>query len=96
MFSNSNVGSRLRNSYLKELCSRPSVGLTEVRRDGKDDAAIAKVINDEFNRCNQIMSPSEFDRHMRTFTKGCWVSISSKVQKNMHQPDSKHNFIFIG
>ena len=79
MFSNLKVGDHLRNSFLQELCSRPSVGLTEVRRDGKDTAAIAKAINDEFNRSIQTMPSSEFDRHMRTFTKGCWVSISRKL-----------------
>ena len=36
-------------SFLGELLKRPA-GTTEVRRDGKDDAAVARVIREEFNR----------------------------------------------
>lgn len=38
-----------RIQFMKDLCQRPSF-LTEVRRDGKDNAAVTKVIKDEFRR----------------------------------------------
>ena len=66
---------RLKQAFLEELCKRPSVGLTEVRRDGKDDAAIAGVITKEFNRCVGQMSESEFMYHMRTFSSATWVRV---------------------
>ena len=68
-----NLNSRLKSAFLQELCKRPSEGLTEVRRDGKDDAAIAKVITDEANRCSESMDQIEFFYHMRTYTTACWV-----------------------
>ena len=58
---------------LRELCKRPSTGLTEVRRDGKDNDAIAKVITKEFYRCINIMSQQNFVNHMHVYTYGCWV-----------------------
>ena len=68
-----NLNSRLKSAFLLELCKRPSEGLTEVRRDGKDDAAIAKVITDEANRCSESMDQMEFVYHMRTYATACWV-----------------------
>ena len=65
---------RLKTAFLNELCQRPSVGLTEVRRDGKDSTAISKVITNEFNRSHQVLSVSECVKHMETFARGCWVS----------------------
>jgi predicted component of type VI protein secretion system len=38
-----------REIILKSLCERPP-GLTEVRRDGKDDAAVTSVIREELRR----------------------------------------------
>ena len=35
---------RLKQAFLEELCRRPHKGLTEVRRDGKDNAAIASIV----------------------------------------------------
>ena len=67
------LNSRLKGAFLQELCQRPSVGLTEVRRDGKDNAAIGKVIKEEFNRCSEIMDQMEFVYHMRTYATACWV-----------------------
>ena len=64
---------RLKQAFLEELCRRPSTGLTEVRRDGKDDTAIAAVISKEFNRCVGNMSEADFMYHMRTFASACWV-----------------------
>ena len=74
---------RLKQAFLEELCRRPLTGLTEVRRDGKDDAAIAAVISKEFNRCVGNMSEADFMYHMRTFASACWVryiNITFKVK----------------
>ena len=68
-----NLNSRLKFVFLQELCKRPSEGLTEVRRDGKDDAAIEKVITEEANRCSDSMDQMEFVYHMRTYATACWV-----------------------
>ena len=64
----------MKTAFLHELCARPSAGLTEVRRDGKDNAAIAKVITKEFDRCAEIMDQMELVYHMRTYAVACWVS----------------------
>ena len=53
------LSERLKKAFLHELCQRPSIGLTEVRRDGKDNAAMAKVITNEFNRCAGNMAEPE-------------------------------------
>ena len=65
--------SRLKAAFLQELCTRPKKGLTEVRRDGKDDAAIAKVIKKEFDRCSETMDQMEFVYHMKTYATASWV-----------------------
>ena len=33
---------------LSALCERPNVGLTEVRRDGKDSSAVVAIVKHEF------------------------------------------------
>ena len=65
--------SRLKAAFLQELCMRPCAGLTEVRRDGKDNAAIAKVIKKEFDRCSETMDQMEFVYHMKTYATASWV-----------------------
>ena len=72
---------RLKQAFLEELCRRPSTGLTEVRRDGKDDTAIAAVISKEFNRCVGNMSEADFMYHMRTFASACWVRYKNTTSK---------------
>ena len=67
------LNSRLKSAFLQELCKRPSEGLTEVRRDGKDDTAIEKVITYEANRCFESMDQMEFINHMRIYATACWV-----------------------
>ena len=59
---------------LETVCERPS-GLTEVRRDGKDNAAVIRVIREEYSRCKEKkeMSDSELTKHMRNFAAACWV-----------------------
>ena len=68
------LNARLKTAFIQELCKRPeNVGLTEVRRDGKDNDAIAKVITEEANRCSESMDQMEFVYHMRTYATACWV-----------------------
>ena len=58
---------------LAKVCERPS-GLTEVRRDGKDNDAIARVIHMEFRRCEESgKSGEELCKHMQSFASACWV-----------------------
>ena len=66
-----------RVEFLKELCLRPS-GLTEVRRDGKDNDAVAKVIREEFTaRCYEVLEEglkkSKFVRRMKEYAAACWA-----------------------
>ena len=67
------ITSRLKKSFLTTLCRRPTVGLTEVRRDGKDTAAVAKVIKKEFMLKMDVMDQQEFITHMHTYASACWV-----------------------
>ena len=67
------INNRLKKAFLATLCKRPSVGLTEVRRDGKDNIAIAKVIRKEFLHRMEIMEHKEFINHMHTYAAACWV-----------------------
>ena len=58
---------------LEKLCKRPS-GLTEVRRDGKDDESVIKVIKQEYDKCKEnVMSDQDLGKHMETFAAACWV-----------------------
>jgi len=75
------LNSRLKGAFLQELCKRPSCGLTEVRRDGKDNAAIAKVITEEANRCSESMDQMEFVYHMRTYATACWATMEQLHQQ---------------
>lgn len=77
---------RLNEPFLHALCQRPSVGLTEVRRDGKDDEAVTKVIKKEFARSvkamggrvqNPEMAQTDLVNHMRTYAAACWATMES-------------------
>ena len=59
---------------LETVCERPK-GLTEVRRDGKDNAAVILVIKEEYRRCKEKkeMSDLQLTEHMHNFAAGCWV-----------------------
>ena len=70
------LNSRLKKAFLVTLCKRPTVGLTEVRRDGKDNMAVAKVIRKEYIHRMDIMEQPDFIRHMHTYASACWVRIS--------------------
>ena len=58
---------------LETLCERPT-GLTEVRRDGKDNNAVVVIIQQEFKRCEEKgMSDSDLTTHMQSFASASWV-----------------------
>ena len=50
-----------------------------VRRDGKDNAAIANVITKEFHRCVGNMAETNFMNHMRIVASACWVRVSKTL-----------------
>jgi len=93
---------RLNNAFLQELCRRPALGLTEVRRDGKDDEAVSKVIKNEFERSAKAMGgrnsllqpytgPSDHVNHMRTFAAAAWATMESMhlLQLEDDQPENE-------
>jgi len=61
----------------QQLCQRPQ-DLTEVRRDGKDNAAIAKLIKSEFHRRLQEEEEAEdhsrFIAKMEEFARASWAA----------------------
>ena len=60
---------------LEKFCKRPD-GLTEIRRDGKDNDAIINMIKDEYKMCEEkALTMKEISNHMEIFTSACWVSI---------------------
>ena len=60
---------------LEKFCKRPD-GLTEIRRDGKDNDAIINVIKEEYKMCEEKgLTMEEISNHMEVFTSACWVSI---------------------
>ena len=74
------VSNNLRKIHIKShkmllaaICQRPQLGLTEVRRDGKDSNAVTAVIEHEFARCKHL-EYSELAKHMESFASACWVS----------------------
>ena len=76
-YSDDDFSEAWRVEFLKELCLRPS-GLTEVRRDGKDNDAVAKVIREEFTaRCYEVLeeglNKSKFVRRMKEYAAACWA-----------------------
>ncbi len=66
-----------KQEFSQKLCKRPA-GLTEVRRDGKDDAAVAKVIRAEFRRrLNQEkkLGKKKFVHRMEEYAAACWATM---------------------
>ena len=55
------------------------MGMTEVRRDGKDNAAVAKVIKKEFMLKMDVMDQQDFIHHMHTYASACWVRSSTTL-----------------
>ena len=57
-----------------KLCERPR-GLTEVRRDGKDNDSVIRVIKKEFDKCQENgIQGEKLQKHMEIFASACWVS----------------------
>jgi len=84
---------RLKKAFLRNLCRRPAVGLTEVRRDGKDTDSVARVITKEFNRCVDSMDQDQFVNHMHTYTAACWATMESVHQQTLEddQPENERS-----
>merc|ERR1719431_421284 len=85
------INSRLKKAFLATLCRRPTVGLTEVRRDGKDNMAVARVIRKEFLHRMDIMEQSDFINHMHTYAAACWAMLESPHQQFLddEQPENE-------
>jgi len=67
-----------RVALLAELCVRPTVGLTEVRRDGKDNKAVTTAITREFNSYLALeRKRSKFEGHMRAYAKAAWATMEA-------------------
>ena len=64
---------------------RPKRGMTEMRRDGKDDAAVGRVIKAEFEkRQKQGLTKKKFEHRMKEFAKACWVTMEAMHQVQIH------------
>jgi len=85
------LNSRLKKAFLVTLCKRPTVGLTEVRRDGKDNMAVAKVIRKEYIDRMEVMEQPDFIRHMHTYASACWAMMESAHQQFLEdeQPENE-------
>ena len=60
-------------TFLKKVCERPS-GFTEVRRDGKDQDAVVKVIKNEIKICEEKGMPDNLlCKHIEVFASSAWV-----------------------
>ena len=70
------INQRLKRNFLLTLCSRPREGVTEVRRDNKDNAAVSKVIKKEFLSKQDVMDPQDFISHMHAYASSAWVNHS--------------------
>lgn len=66
-------GDAWKDDLLRELLQRPKY-MTEVRRDGKDDKVVAKVIKEEFERRLALSDAKEskFERRMKEYAAACW------------------------
>lgn len=61
-----------RITFMKEVCTKPE-WLTEVRRDGKDDEAVTKVIKKAFREGLATMEDQEvFEAKIREYAAACW------------------------
>jgi len=85
------ISTRLKTAFLLELCTRPSNGLTEVRRDGKDNKAVEDVIRAEFRRVYPLMKEKVFVSHMRAYAASSWATLESvhKLQLDDDQPENE-------
>ena len=81
-FADDDISEEWRISFLKEVCVKPA-WLTEVRRDGKDDEKVTRVIKDEFRRRFASLEPRrkrKFVHRMEEYAAACWSTCEA-----MHQ-----------
>jgi len=85
------ITTRLKTAFLLELCTRPASGLTEMRRDGKDNRAVEGVVRAEFKRAYPLMKEKEFVKHMRSYAAATWATLESvhKLQLDDDQPENE-------
>merc|ERR1712142_88858 len=74
------INTRLKKNFLITLCRRPHDGVTEVRRDNKDNIAVAKVIRKEFLAKIDVMDPQDFINHMHAYASAAWASMEAVHQ----------------
>jgi len=74
------INTRLKKNFLITLCRRPHEGVTEVRRDNKDNIAVAKVIRKEFMAKIDVMDPQDFINHMHAYASAAWASMEAVHQ----------------
>lgn len=82
-----------RDCFLHELTARPK-GMTEVRRDGKDDAVISKVIAAELDRRlaggSDDKKKAKFEAGMRDYAAACWETCE-QLHRLMLQDEQPEN-----
>jgi len=87
------INQEWKEKFLAELCTRPA-WLTEVRRDGKDTAAVSKVIQKEFDmRSGELTeeSRSKLVRRMEAYATACWSTCEAMHQLMLddEQPENE-------
>ena len=78
MTSQNNTDETGNEPFLNKLFKRPEENMTEVRRDGKDNEVVCKVIRKEYERTMEVMKGPEFRSHMESVASVCWVSCLNK------------------
>ena len=82
-----------KQEFMQKICKRPETGLTEVRRDGKDDAAVAKVIRAEFRRrlALEKKGKKKFVHRMQEYAAACWATMEQmhKLFLDDEQPENE-------
>lgn len=65
--------------FLADICRRPEDGLTEVRRDDKDNAAVRAVIRQEFSRrlAEVPKNRKKFEHRMKEYAQACWTTMEA-------------------
>jgi len=87
------INQEWKEKFLAELCTRPA-WLTEVRRDGKDTAAVSKVIQKEFDmRSGELTEEtrSKLVRRMEAYATACWSTCEAMHQLMLddEQPENE-------
>jgi len=90
---NEGITEQWKDKFLKELTTRPDY-MTEVRRDGKDNEAVKKVIKEEFDKRVEDLdedNKSKFVRRMEAFSRACWSTCESLHQLMLddEQPENE-------